>query len=95
MGRDIIVCRRAHRVCTFEGHSDSITRLFVFGSNLLSVSAGGRVLAWDIGKDALDHLDGKRSGEEAQRSIFGFSFANFFANFFANPCPPPTSCDEG
>lgn len=60
-GRDIVVCRRTHRVCVFGGHADTVTRLFTFGPRLYSICAGGRVLGWDIGKDALDHLDGKRS----------------------------------
>ena len=61
VGRDVAVCRRSHRLCTFEGHAESITHLFVFGGDLISVCAGGRVLAWDISKDAMDYLDGKRS----------------------------------
>ena len=61
VGRDVAVCRRSHRLCTFEGHAEFITHLFVFGGDLISVCAGGRVLAWDISKDAMDYLDGKRS----------------------------------
>ena len=61
VGRDVAVCRRSHRLCTFEGHAEPITHLFVFGGDLISVCSAGRVLAWDISKDAMDYLDGKRS----------------------------------
>ena len=64
VGNDIVVCRRAHRVCTFEGHAEAIVHLHCFGTKLISACAGGRVMAWDISRDALDHLDGHRSGEE-------------------------------
>eukprot|EP00227_Mantoniella_beaufortii_P021354 CAMPEP_0197584758 /NCGR_PEP_ID=MMETSP1326-20131121/7269_1 /TAXON_ID=1155430 /ORGANISM="Genus nov. species nov., Strain RCC2288" /LENGTH=564 /DNA_ID=CAMNT_0043149171 /DNA_START=207 /DNA_END=1898 /DNA_ORIENTATION=+ len=67
VGRDIVVCRRAHRVVTFEGHAEAVTHLFVFGPTLVSVCAGGRVLAWDISKDALDHLDGHRSTDAKKK----------------------------
>ena len=40
VGRDVAVCRRSHRLCTFEGHAESITHLFVFGGDLISVCAG-------------------------------------------------------
>ena len=60
-GRDIVVCRRTRRVCVFGGHADTVTQLFTFGPRLYSICAGGRVLGWDISKDALDHLDGTRS----------------------------------
>jgi hypothetical protein len=38
-GRDIVVCRRAHRVVTFQGHAQAVTHLFV-GPARLGVHTG-------------------------------------------------------
>lgn len=86
VGRDIVVCRRSHRVCTFEGHAAAITLLIAFGSKLISVCAGGRVMAWDISRDAIDHLDGHRSGKGLFFYILcflmGYEYEFFFPSSF-------------
>tara|TARA_B100001142_G_C14201617_1_gene604051 strand:+ start:168 stop:986 length:819 start_codon:yes stop_codon:yes gene_type:complete len=61
VGRDIHVCRRAHKVVTLRAHAAQITSLFVFASLLISVCADGRVMSWDCSREAIDHLDGKIS----------------------------------
>ena len=60
VGRDVIVSRRTRRLCVLEGHAERVARLFVFGERLYSFCDAGRVLAWDVGSDAVDHLDGTR-----------------------------------
>ena len=65
IGSTIVVCRRTHRLCAFRApRSDddddaAIASLFVFGSDLISLDAKGRVRAWDISKAKLGALDGK------------------------------------
>ena len=64
IGSTIVVCRRTHRLCAFRPPKQNddgaeITSLFVFGSDLLSLDAKGRVRAWDISKAKLGALDGK------------------------------------
>ena len=65
IGSTIVVCRRTHRLCAFRApRSDddddaAVASLFVFGSDLISLDAKGRVRAWDISKAKLGALDGK------------------------------------
>jgi len=65
IGSTIVVCRRTHRLCAFRApRSDddddaAIASLFIFGSDLISLDAKGRVRAWDISKAKLGALDGK------------------------------------
>ena len=62
IGSTIVVCRRTHRLCAFRAEEDdgaAVASLFVFGSDLLSLDAKGRVRAWDISKAKLGALDGK------------------------------------
>ena len=65
IGSTIVVCRRTHRLCAFraprldDDDDAAIASLFVFGSDLISLDAKGRVRAWDISKAKLGALDGK------------------------------------
>ena len=80
-GRDIVVCRRTRRVCVFGGHADTVTQLFTFGPRLYSICAGGRVLGWDISKDALDQCS---LSPRRRRAVHRFeSRASGVPSFFA------------
>ena len=63
VGADVVVCRRSHRLCTFVGKKggEPIVKLFVFGSDLISIDASGACGAWDISNDVLGNLDGNVS----------------------------------
>ena len=70
VGRDVAVCRRSHRLCTFEGHAESITHSS-FSAATSSASAPAGASSRGTSKDFMDYLDGKRSAASRDAGLQG------------------------